>query len=79
MRTATVRDLRNHFAAVAKWIGEGERVAITFRGKAFATLSPARMRKQVTIDWAKRLAERPGVGRKVGKRETEAFWKTLRD
>jgi len=26
MKTATVRDLRNHFADVAKWIEEGEPV-----------------------------------------------------
>ena len=40
MKTATVRDLRNRFADVAKLIEEGESVAITRRGETFATLSP---------------------------------------
>ena len=41
MRTATVRDLRNHFPRVAAWIAEGEPVEITRAGKPFATLLPA--------------------------------------
>jgi len=79
MKTATVRDLRNHFATVAKWIGEGEEVTITRHGAAFATLSPATAKKPSRQDWAKRFAEKPAVGRKTTKAETEAFWKALRD
>jgi len=41
MRTATVRDLRNHFARVSAWIEHGEAVEITKGGKAFARLLPA--------------------------------------
>jgi antitoxin (DNA-binding transcriptional repressor) of toxin-antitoxin stability system len=41
MRTATVRDLRNHFARVSAWIEHGEAVEITKGGKAFARLVPA--------------------------------------
>lgn len=40
MKTATVRDLRNHFPRVAAWIKEGESVEITKSGKVFARLSP---------------------------------------
>ena len=40
MKTATVRDLRNHFPRVAAWIAEGEAVEITKSGKPFARLSP---------------------------------------
>jgi len=40
MKTATVRDLRNEFPKVARWIEEGECVEITRSGKAFAHLSP---------------------------------------
>lgn len=62
MKTATIRDLRNSFPAVARWIEEGECVEITRSGKPFARLEPikpettkplvmpdflARMRKQV--------------------------------
>ena len=40
MKTATVRDLRNHFPRVAAWIAEGEPVEITRAGKLFARLVP---------------------------------------
>lgn len=40
MKTATVRDLRNHFPLVAQWIEEGESVEITRSGKPFARLAP---------------------------------------
>ena len=40
MRTATVRDLRNSFPTVARWIEEGECVEITRFGKPIAWLSP---------------------------------------
>ena len=40
MKTATVRDLRNHFPQVAAWIAEGEPVDITRAGKLFARLVP---------------------------------------
>jgi antitoxin (DNA-binding transcriptional repressor) of toxin-antitoxin stability system len=79
MKTATVRDLRNRFADVAKWIGEGENVTITRHGAAFATLSPVSAKKPSRLDWAKRFAERPARGRKTTKAETEAFWRALRD
>ena len=47
MKTATVADLRNHFATVSKWIHDGEAVTITKRGIPFATLAPARKRKKL--------------------------------
>ena len=40
MKTATVRDLRNEFPKVARWIEEGECVEITRGGKPIARLSP---------------------------------------
>jgi len=40
MKTATVRDLRNAFPTVARWIEEGECVEITRSGKPFARLAP---------------------------------------
>ena len=40
MKTATVRDLRNHFPRVAAWIAEGQPVEITKAGKPFARLVP---------------------------------------
>lgn len=79
MKTATVRDLRNHFADVAKWIEHGEPVTITRNGTAFATLTPAKAEKPRKVDWAARLKRYKPVGRKLTKAETEAFWSNLRD
>jgi len=45
MKTATVADLRNNFAVISRWIHNGEQVAITKRGRPFATLSPSRRGK----------------------------------
>jgi prevent-host-death family protein len=41
MKTATVRDLRNHYSKLLAWIAAGEEITITQRGKAVARLSPA--------------------------------------
>ena len=41
MKTASIRDLRNHFPRVAAWIEDGEPVEITKSGKVFARLLPA--------------------------------------
>jgi prevent-host-death family protein len=79
MKTATVRDLRNHFADVAKWIEHGEQVTITRNGAAFATLAPATPKKRRKADWAARFKRYKPVGRKLTKEETEAFWSRLRD
>ena len=40
MKTATVRDLRNHYSKLLAWISAGEEVVITRRGKSIARLSP---------------------------------------
>lgn len=79
MKTATVRDLRNHFAEVAKWIEHGEPVTITRNGAAFATLAPLKATKPRKADWAARFAKRKPLGRSLSKKETEAFWSALRD
>jgi antitoxin (DNA-binding transcriptional repressor) of toxin-antitoxin stability system len=60
MRTATVRDLRNAFPRVARWIEEGECVEITRSGKPFACLAPVPppTQRQVTMpDFRARLRE----------------------
>lgn len=40
MKTASVRDLRNHFAKVSRWLASGEKVEITSRGVPLAHLVP---------------------------------------
>ena len=79
MKTATVRDLRNRFAAIAKWIEDGHEVTITRNGAIFATLSPATRKDPIKPDWARRFKEYKAVGRKLSKKETEEFWSDLRD
>jgi len=64
MKTATVRDLRNHFPRVAAWIAEGEPVRITRAGKEFARLLPAtsaKMPKRVKPDIMARLKQTWGA------------------
>ena len=40
MKTATVRDLRNSFARVSRWLEAGETIEVTKRGRVFARLFP---------------------------------------
>jgi prevent-host-death family protein len=40
MKTASVRDLRNNFAKVSRWLKDGEKVKITSRGVPLADLVP---------------------------------------
>ena len=40
MKTATVRDLRNEFNRISKWLESGEIVQGTKRGKPFARVVP---------------------------------------
>lgn len=82
MKTATVRDLRNNFGSVAKWIEHGEEITITRNGKSFATLSPAkknRSREEIRAAWRERLKNYKPVGRMVSRAETDALWTRLRD
>lgn len=79
MKTATVRELRNNFASLAKWIEHGEQITITRNGKTFATLAPVQPWKRGRIDWAARTKKFKPVGRQLSKAETEAFWSRLRD
>jgi len=47
MKTATVRDLRNNFAAIALWLERGEEVEITRRGEKMARLVPVKKAKTI--------------------------------
>ena len=40
MKTATVRELRNDFGRLSKWLAKGETIEIVKRGKPFADLVP---------------------------------------
>ena len=79
MKTATVRDLRNNFASVAKWIEHGEQITITRNGENFATLSPAVSARPRKVDWAARFAKRKPLGKGISRAATEKLWSDLRD
>jgi prevent-host-death family protein len=58
MKTATVRELRNRFALISRWIEEGEQVTITKRGRVFARIVPhtaAKRRKLQMPDFVRRI------------------------
>lgn len=40
MKTATVRDLRNEFRRISKWLEGGETVQVIKRGRPFARVVP---------------------------------------
>ncbi len=52
MKAATVRELRNHYTTVMKWIEAGEEVKISKRGKVIARLVPEKAKKAKTVDWS---------------------------
>lgn len=70
MKSATIRDLRNAFPTVARWIEEGEAVQITRSGKPFARLEPIEPETSTPLtmpDFLGRLRkhfpnEKPGTG-----------------
>lgn len=52
MKTATVRDLRNRYTSILGWIGAGEEIVITQRGKAIARLVPEQDESARRVDWS---------------------------
>ena len=52
MKTASVRDLRNHYTGLLRWIAAGEEIVITRRGKPLARLVPEKPVRQKKVDWA---------------------------
>jgi len=79
MKTATVRELRNNFARLAKWIEHGEQITITKNGQSFAKLSPVTTDKPRKVDWAAHLKKHKPVGKGLSKEATEKLWSDLRD
>ncbi len=51
MKTASVRELRNHYTSVMKWIEAGEEVKISKRGKIIARLVPEKPKAPRKVDW----------------------------
>jgi antitoxin (DNA-binding transcriptional repressor) of toxin-antitoxin stability system len=80
MKTATVRELRNQFALVSRWIEEGEEVKITKRGRVFARIipePPASLGSRKVPDFARRVRRIFGKTRLTPQqsRELREYWK----
>ena len=57
MKTATVRELRNRYTQLLKWLEAGEEISITRRGVVIARLVPENHAKaRRGADWAKSAA-----------------------
>ncbi|MCP5544670.1 MAG: type II toxin-antitoxin system prevent-host-death family antitoxin [Akkermansiaceae bacterium] len=52
MRTATVRDLRNHYSSLLGWVKAGEEIVITQRGVPVARLVPETPEAPAEVNWA---------------------------
>jgi prevent-host-death family protein len=80
MKTASVRQLRNEYSKLMKWIEAGQEISITRRGKPIARLVPEVPKQENTVDWSKSAAvtrDRSGE-KKLTKAQTERLWKELR-
>lgn len=68
MKTASVRDIRQNFPAIMRWIEEGENVAITMRRKIVARLIPERppVTRHVTTPDFDSISERIFGAKKFG-------------
>lgn len=56
MRTTTVRELRNNYSKVLKWVAKGEEVEVTRRGKIVAKVIPPSSAKATQVDWSQSAA-----------------------
>jgi prevent-host-death family protein len=59
MKHATVRDLRNRYTSLLRWIRAGEEIVITRRGQPVARLVPEPAIAAAEVDWT----ESPAVSR----------------
>ncbi|HEY0967210.1 MAG TPA: type II toxin-antitoxin system prevent-host-death family antitoxin [Opitutaceae bacterium] len=56
MKSTTVRELRNNYAKVLKWVAKGEEVEVTRRGTAVAKVVPVSQPAPSEVDWSKSAA-----------------------
>jgi prevent-host-death family protein len=76
MKTATIRELRNHCVSVMKWVEAGEEVNISKRGKVVARLVPATAVKPKKVDWSTSAALTQDKSKwpMMTKKQTKDFW-----
>jgi len=77
MMTSTVRELRNHYSKVLRWVGSGREVQVTRRGKIIAKLVPAASAAAAApakINWSQSAALlRRAWGRRLSAAESESI------
>lgn len=56
MKTTTVRELRNNYSKVLKWVSKGEEVEVTRRGKIVARVVPPPQVQAAQVDWSQSAA-----------------------
>lgn len=56
MKTATVRELRNEYAKLLRWVAAGEEIVITRRGEKIARLLPVKPASPKKVDWTQSAA-----------------------
>jgi prevent-host-death family protein len=52
MKTATVRELRNNYTKLLRWVRAGGEIVITQRGSPVARLVPEKGAKSKMVNWA---------------------------
>ncbi len=52
MKTATVRELRNHYSNLLRWVSAGEEILITRRGQPVARLVPEGKAEHGKVNWS---------------------------
>jgi antitoxin (DNA-binding transcriptional repressor) of toxin-antitoxin stability system len=75
MKTATVRDLRNRYTSLLRWINAGEEILITQRGIVIARLIPETARTARAVNWTDTPEVRRGRSRDgvLSARQSEAL------
>ena len=58
MKMATVRELRNRYSELMKWIEAGEEITISRRGRIIARLVPESAKRSGRVDWGSSAALR---------------------
>lgn len=56
MKSASVRELRNNYSKVLKWVSRGEEVEVTRRGKVVAKVVPPTRASPSEVDWSRSAA-----------------------
>jgi len=74
MKTATVRELRNHYSKILRWVDSGEEVRVSRRNKIVAKVVPVKASAPGKIDWWQSAAlSKPSWARKLSAAESESI------